>query len=165
MSRDIYRILNAAAEAGEPCPTNREIAAAVGLTDPSGVSKALHRLTCTGDIRLDRFDGRRCVTIVRTGKAILSADVTREGAQHENRREAHSGMTPSEIAVMDLWDNASISTAAIARQLGRPRKTVDRIVTTYDGRADHAEFRRTARDGSAQLRAAIARYFPERIAA
>jgi DNA-binding MarR family transcriptional regulator len=165
MSRDILRILNAAAEAGEPCPTNREIAAAVGLTDPSTVTKALHRLTCTGDIRQDRFNGRRCVTIVRTGKAILSAEQTREGKQHENRREAHSGLTPAEIAVMDLWDTADLGTAAIAHQLGRPRKTIDRIVTTYDGRADHAEFCRTARDSSAQLLAAIARHFPERIAA
>ena len=165
MSAEILRLLTLIADRGEPLPSNRELAEAVGYADPSAVTKAIHRLACAGELREERMGDRRCITITRTGRATLSAAATREGRKHENRRAAHSGMTPSELAVMELWDHADMGTTAIAKRLGRPRKTVDRIVTTYDGRGDHAEFRREAAGASARLLAAIARHFPERIAA
>jgi DNA-binding CsgD family transcriptional regulator len=164
MSAEILRLLVEAAERGEPCPSNRAMAEAVGYSEPSAVTKALGRLVCAGDIRVDRYDGRRCITITRTGRAILSAGQTREGGKHQSRRAAHSGMTPHEAQIMAHWD-AGRPMRAIAAALGLKPRRIEATVSCYDGKADFAEFRRETKNGSAQLLAAIARHHPERIAA
>lgn len=76
----------------------------------------------------------------------------------------HSGMTPLERAIMAEWDSG-LSIKRIALKLRCPPTRVDRTISTYDGKGDHAFHCRAARDGSAQLLAAIERHFPERIAA
>ena len=76
----------------------------------------------------------------------------------------HSGMTALERAIMAEWD-AGLSQKRIALKLGCPPARVDRTVSTYDGKADHAFACRDAKQGSEQLLAAIARHHPERIAA
>ncbi len=83
----------------------------------------------------------------------------------ELRPHGHSGLTPLELAIMELWDAGGLSQKRIAMKLGCPPARVDRTVSTYDGKADHAFAVRDARNGSEQLLAAIARHHPERIAA
>lgn len=75
-----------------------------------------------------------------------------------------SGMTALERAIMAEWD-AGLSYRRIALKLGCPPRRVEATITNYDGKADHAFACRDAKQGSAQLLAAIARHHPERIAA
>lgn len=79
-----------------------------------------------------------------------------------------SGMTPLERQVMDLWDaghSVKQILAAIGTPDNRPRTYVDRIISTYDGKAEYREFRCETRGSSDRLLAAIARHHPERLAA
>ncbi len=64
----------------------------------------------------------------------------------------HTGMTPSEASVMELWD-AGKSMEAISRQLGRTKTSVQRVVSTYhcETSAEDANVRR----GTAALLAAL----------
>jgi DNA-binding CsgD family transcriptional regulator len=67
----------------------------------------------------------------------------------------HTGMTPAEAAVMDLWD-AGNGFAAIARQLQRPRRNVEKVVTMYHI-GDRRKQEAIVRQGSADLLAALQR--------
>lgn len=57
-----------AAEAGEPCPTNDQLANLCGFLSPSGGSTALSELEKLGLIKVQRGQASRVVTIVATGK-------------------------------------------------------------------------------------------------
>lgn len=88
--------------------------------------------------------------------------MTPRGNTHSPR--AGGGMTALERAIMAEWDDG-LTVKRIAMKLGCPPARVDRTVSTYDGKADHAFAVRAAIQGSAQLLAAIARHHPERVAA
>lgn len=88
--------------------------------------------------------------------------MTPRGNTHSPR--TGGGMTALERAIMAEWDDG-LTAKRIAMKLGCPPARVDRTVSTYDGKADHAFAVRDAKQGSAQLLAAIARHHPERIAA
>jgi hypothetical protein len=72
------------------------------------------------------------------------------------------GLTPQEAAIMAQWD-AGRSMQAIARSLALSPRRVEATVSCYDGKADHAQFRRETQEGSATLLAAIAHHFPQRL--
>lgn len=61
-------ILSAAAEAGTPCPSNREIADRLGLVSIARPVELLHLLEAEGRIIVRRFHKSRIVTIVETGR-------------------------------------------------------------------------------------------------
>lgn len=67
----LYDILVQAAEMGEPCPTNSELAVATGIETPSGISGVLRRLIKRyGMVRVQGGKGymSRRITILATGK-------------------------------------------------------------------------------------------------
>ena len=66
--RKILEIVTDAANAGEPCPTNTELADRLGFKSHSGPLGALQRLQKRGLITLERFQVERRVTINATGK-------------------------------------------------------------------------------------------------
>jgi len=65
----VYQRLRAAAEAGAPCPGNRELCALIGSITPTSGPKYLARLTRKGLIRVEGYANGRMVTILRTGRA------------------------------------------------------------------------------------------------
>lgn len=66
------------------------------------------------------------------------------------------GLTPQELAIMNLWDGG-FSTRGIARQLALAPDRVERTVTYYHGRADLRDHTHAMQKGSAQLLAAVQR--------
>ncbi|QUM73320.1 hypothetical protein [Sphingopyxis granuli] len=76
----------------------------------------------------------------------------------------HGGLTALEVAILAEWDGG-LSVKRIALKLNCPPRRVESTISNYDGKADHAFAVRDAKQGSAQLLAAIARHHPERIAA
>ncbi|CAD7335268.1 winged helix-turn-helix domain-containing protein [Sphingomonadales bacterium 56] len=68
--RLIMKILTAAAEKAQPCPTNAELARRVGLSGAVAASYRMRRLVAAGDIVVEEPSPieRRVVTIVATGK-------------------------------------------------------------------------------------------------
>ena len=67
--RLIYKLLVAAAKRGEPCPTNAELAARVGLAGAVAASYRVRRLVAAGKITVDEPSPveRRVITIIATG--------------------------------------------------------------------------------------------------
>lgn len=90
------------------------------------------------------------------------------GPRRPRKPFGYSGMSPLERQVMDLWD-AGKSVKQILAALGTPdnrrRTYVDRIISTFDGKAEYREFRTDTRGSTDRLLAAIARHHPERLAA
>lgn len=70
------------------------------------------------------------------------------------RTYGHSGLTPSEALIMDLWD-AGLSKQAIRRQLKMP--SVDRVVDCYHAAHEQRADNSSIAAGSIALRDAIAR--------
>ncbi len=71
----IYRLLKSAAQAGQPCPTNAELAARAGLSGAVAASYRMRRLVKAGKIVVAEPSPleRRVVTIVATGKSTRRA--------------------------------------------------------------------------------------------
>lgn len=165
----VLALLTEAADHGDPCPANADIADAIGAGAAYQVRNALMRLERHGFLTLRRFGGRYCVTITRTGKATLSAaDVAdSRGRKHLDRRVAYCGLTPLEQQVMDLHDQIDppLKIRDIAAIVGKPELHVRKIIYCYDGTGDQARDARAGAAGSKALLAAIARHHPERLAA
>ena len=66
--RIAYRLINHAAEFGEPCPVNIDIEVAAGFNSTSMGPKLVRKLESRGLIRVSRFQRFRLVEIVATGK-------------------------------------------------------------------------------------------------
>ncbi|MCA6305257.1 MAG: hypothetical protein IM628_10635 [Phenylobacterium sp.] len=66
----VLRMLAAAADAGAPCPWNRDVARALGLKYEADVARLISQLVREGRIRVERVGAtQRRVTIVATGAA------------------------------------------------------------------------------------------------
>ena len=63
----VLALLLAAAEAGEPCPSNRALAQAAGLRDADAASHRLRRLRRAGLLTTWEADGHRVAVLVRHG--------------------------------------------------------------------------------------------------
>ena len=66
--RIAYRLINHAAENGQPCPVNIDIEVAAGFNSSSMGPKLVRKLESRGLIRVSRFQRFRLVEIVATGK-------------------------------------------------------------------------------------------------
>lgn len=69
------------------------------------------------------------------------------------RFHGHSGLTPQETEIMDLWDNGC-GMAAIARQCAVSRSRVERTVSTYHD-SESKRIRIALQTGSVRLLAAL----------
>lgn len=78
----VLAIIRAAADAGEKCPTNSEIANRVGYSSMSGPADAIHILESSGVISVQRGQASRVVTIMATGKSTAG---TVKGVHHQFR--------------------------------------------------------------------------------
>ena len=67
MAAKVLRMLERAANEGRACPTNAEIAEAMGVNSVGSASSAVSRLVDAGLILLERGQCTRAVTIVATG--------------------------------------------------------------------------------------------------
>lgn len=65
----VLRMLNAAAEAGVRCPTNQEIADALGMASTGGPARLVAALEDFGVISVRRYQVTRVVTISASGKS------------------------------------------------------------------------------------------------
>ncbi len=65
----VLAIIRSAADAGEKCPTNLEIADRVGYASISGPANAINLLEASGVITVQRGQASRVVTIVATGRS------------------------------------------------------------------------------------------------
>ena len=63
-----YRLINHAAEHGQPCPVNIDLEVAAGFNSTSMGPKLVRKLESRGLIRVSRFQRFRLVEIVATGK-------------------------------------------------------------------------------------------------
>lgn len=63
-----YRLINHAAEHGQPCPVNIDLEVAAGFNSSSMGPKLVRKLESRGLIRVSRFQRFRLVEIVATGK-------------------------------------------------------------------------------------------------
>ena len=63
------RLLIEAAERGEACPTNDQIGQMLGNSSSANASYTVAKLEREGHIRVERFQSRRRITIVSTGKS------------------------------------------------------------------------------------------------
>ena len=72
------------ASVGEPCPSNSEIALALGIIEEATVSQRLASLVKRGFILSDYRAGGRVITIVATG-----AETIRGNAQNRKRTSQH----------------------------------------------------------------------------
>lgn len=72
-TRAVLRLLTRAAIRGDACPTNAELARALGLKDAVAASYRVRRLVREGKIRVEEPSPteRRVVTIVATGKSTV----------------------------------------------------------------------------------------------
>ena len=84
--KKVMHMLKVAIAAGEPCPSNPDIAAELGLSSRSGSVKILHALEEKGLIRVDRFRMSRRVTIIATGRATAAFGFEREHFRTSARR-------------------------------------------------------------------------------
>jgi hypothetical protein len=66
--RIAYRLINHAAEHGQPCPVNIDLEVAAGFNSSSMGPKLVRQLEGRGLIRVSRFQRFRLVEIVATGK-------------------------------------------------------------------------------------------------
>ncbi len=90
-ARATYAMIALAAEAGEPCPSNRIVAAALGFGSVGHVPAVLNRIQAAGLIRIERGSTSRIVTILANGKRTAGEP----GAIHwryrpENRDRRHA---------------------------------------------------------------------------
>lgn len=65
----VFAILQKAAEKGEACPTNRELAEQISVMSPSSATNAVAALVRRGLITVARGSSSRVVTIVATGRS------------------------------------------------------------------------------------------------
>lgn len=74
-TRMVLRLLTRAANRGEPCPTNGELARALGLKDAVAASYRVRRLVKDGKIAVEEPSPleRRVVTIIATGNSTRRA--------------------------------------------------------------------------------------------
>ncbi len=89
--RIAYRLINHAAETGQPCPVNIDLEVAAGFNSSSMGPKLVRKLEGRGLIRVSRFQRFRLVEIVATGKCTarspsMRADrpLVRRGARSAN---------------------------------------------------------------------------------
>jgi hypothetical protein len=66
--RIAYRLINHAAETGQPCPVNIDLEVAAGFNSSSMGPKLVRKLESRGLIKVSRFQRFRLVEIVATGK-------------------------------------------------------------------------------------------------
>jgi DNA-binding MarR family transcriptional regulator len=85
----LYRILCEKADAGEPCPTNVELAHAMGMDSSGSASGAMLRLEKLGHITVERGQNFRRVTITETGQSLATCGKfkprVRIGRPHKSR--------------------------------------------------------------------------------
>lgn len=81
MSRDLshnevalYLKIKAAADAGQPCPTNEQLIVDTGLKAARSVPSILRRLEAAGHIQLHIFANSRAITVCKTGKTTRKTD-------------------------------------------------------------------------------------------
>lgn len=70
-------ILERAADAGEPCPTNETLARLLGYASGNGPSGLVNLLEVSGLITVARSNAGRVVTIVKTGKRTAGIAIPR----------------------------------------------------------------------------------------
>lgn len=120
----IYRLLRDAAERGEACPTNTEIAAAVGYRNPWNAGEAMRRLADTGAISVEGRGRRRVVTIAQGG-ASTAAPPSPPPALSQPARPKVAVREIVEIA-SDVWEVSAreIRSGVRSRYVVRPRQAV-----------------------------------------
>lgn len=92
----IYLLLEAAAERGDPCPTNASMAEAIDVSAANYVAHAMKQLQKAGRITVTRDRHQRLVTITATGKSttLTNPDLTsrRDDAWRARREIAKDEM-------------------------------------------------------------------------
>lgn len=84
VERLVYEALREAAERGEPCPLNKEIAAKLGVPEGT-VDSSVNRLRYVGRISSRNAPGvRRVVTIIETGKSTSADPSSRINTSHDS---------------------------------------------------------------------------------
>ncbi len=99
--RKVMRLLTVAAANNSPCPTNSEIAVAIGAKSMSAGANAIGLLESANLIRVERTNSRRVVTIVSTGKRTAGRIVN--GRNYVKRSEGHSS---ARKAALNIWTPA-----------------------------------------------------------
>ncbi|CDO34064.1 hypothetical protein [Novosphingobium sp. KN65.2] len=72
----VLRVLEQAADAGRPCPTNMEICDRVGIDDVTPMIRALAR---KGHIMIESGHMWRIVTLVASGRELVSTSAAKRG--------------------------------------------------------------------------------------
>lgn len=131
--RVVYAMLVRAAEAGEPCPCNAEIAAVLGSTSVGAASECVSRLERDGWIAVERGNRQRVVTILATGRRTAGVIA----APHWRQRIATIATTAvAPRRTTDAAPRPTSNCAAPADPLARREQLLDRI------EADQARLRR-----------------------
>lgn len=81
----VLTALEAAAEAGAPCPMNKDLADVAGLDRTATACAVVGQLEQLGLIRVQRFSVSRIVTITATGKSTQAVEGNPHWRQDPNR--------------------------------------------------------------------------------
>lgn len=92
----VLPLLEAAANAGDPCPTNRLIADILGWRSTAQSVAAIIALERAGAIAIQRFRASRIVTIIATGKSTATpTDITPHWRDRNQKSQPrHLGESP-----------------------------------------------------------------------
>jgi DNA-binding MarR family transcriptional regulator len=134
----VLTVLSEAAERGDPCPTNEDIAARLGMHSKSNIGAYIGRLRDDGVIDVDTASRYRVVTIVATGRSTARSGET---------RVARWWLDPAEMVrlvgvLADLCATVPDPTnAEVGAALGLPERTVHDVLTAME-KAGHIKKRR-----------------------
>ena len=142
----ILAMLERAADAGQPCPTNAEITEALGTSSLSTAPDTIARLERDGLITVERGIRSRVVTIVATGHRTAGEITTPHWtSMGQTAREASNGYRMAVLNMMVRAADAGAAPpeyAAIAAELGISKPYANKIVLWL---IDHEMLRRTER--------------------
>lgn len=128
----ILELITAAADSDAPCPTNRVLCRAIGVSSSATVSTMIETLENRGAIRVERMNDARVVEIVATGRktAVPQKWAAFEGpatpAQRGPRNKVMSDMFDDALAETGNVEAAGaavgISAAAAYQRFSRIRR-------------------------------------------
>ncbi len=122
----VMAMLNRAADAGLRCPTNEEIATAIGAASVSAGANAIALLETMGMIEVERFHQGRRVTVLSTGRATekVRGPRVQHLAGHKRGSDPIIPQRPDEETLAAFADAlAEIGTVSgAARALGIPER-------------------------------------------
>jgi predicted transcriptional regulator len=130
----IYAMLNAAAERGEPCPVNVDLEMAVGFSSCSMASKIIGQLEAKGHIVVERSQKARRVMITATGKWTPWPAWHKAEVRRMDRGSHDDSFLIAALVEFGLERETVVQKVATLQDLNRLAKALTRCTTLVERR-------------------------------